>query len=141
MAQTASWYAPLSGRAEFMSDNGSRTNYTISDLAEEFHISTRTIRFYEEKSLISPGRTKGNHRIYSRRDRARLRLILRGKRFGYTLEEIAETRGDTQEAIDMTYSMAVEGRRSFGQTTPSEMLNKFCMSVRQPLGVCGMITP
>lgn len=54
---------------------------------------------------------------------------------------IAETRGDTQEAIDMTYYMAGEGRRSFGQTTPSEMQNKFCMSVRQPLGVCGMITP
>jgi aldehyde dehydrogenase (NAD+) len=54
---------------------------------------------------------------------------------------IAETRGDTQEAIDMTFYMAGEGRRSFGQTTPSEMNNKFCMSVRQPLGVCGMITP
>ncbi len=54
---------------------------------------------------------------------------------------LAETRGDTQEAIDMTYYMAGEGRRSFGQTTPSEMTNKFCMSIRQPLGVCGMITP
>jgi len=54
---------------------------------------------------------------------------------------LAETRGDTQEAIDMTYYMAGEGRRSFGQTTPSEMQNKFCMSVRQPLGVCGLITP
>jgi len=54
---------------------------------------------------------------------------------------IAETRGDTQEAIDMTYYMAGEGRRLFGQTTPSELLNKFCMTVRQPLGVCGFITP
>ncbi|MCP4569315.1 MAG: aldehyde dehydrogenase family protein [FCB group bacterium] len=54
---------------------------------------------------------------------------------------LAETRGDVQEAIDMTYYMAGEGRRAFGQTTPSEMNNKFCMSVRQPLGVCGMITP
>ncbi len=54
---------------------------------------------------------------------------------------LAETRGDVQEAIDMTFYMAGEGRRSFGQTTPSEMNNKFCMSIRQPLGVCGMITP
>lgn len=54
---------------------------------------------------------------------------------------LPETRGDVQEAIDMTYYMAGEGRRSFGQTTPSEMLNKFAMSIRQPLGVCGMITP
>ncbi|RKX26935.1 MAG: aldehyde dehydrogenase [Candidatus Zixiibacteriota bacterium] len=54
---------------------------------------------------------------------------------------IAETRGDTQEAIDMTYYMAGEGRRLFGQTTPSELGNKFCMTMRQPLGVCGFITP
>ncbi len=54
---------------------------------------------------------------------------------------LAETRGDTQEAIDMTFYMAGEGRRAFGQTTPSEMPNKFCMSIRQPLGICGLITP
>jgi aldehyde dehydrogenase (NAD+) len=54
---------------------------------------------------------------------------------------IAETRGDVQEAIDMTFYMAGEGRRLFGQTTPSELANKFCMTVRQPLGVCGFITP
>jgi alpha-ketoglutaric semialdehyde dehydrogenase len=54
---------------------------------------------------------------------------------------LAETRGDVQEAIDMTYYMAGEGRRLFGQTTPSELPNKMAMSVRQPLGVCGLITP
>lgn len=54
---------------------------------------------------------------------------------------LAETRGDTQEAIDMTFYMAGEGRRQFGFTTPSEMMNKFNMAVRQPLGVCGFITP
>src|SRR5690349_6948333 len=54
---------------------------------------------------------------------------------------LAESRGDVQEAIDMTYYMAGEGRRLFGQTTPSELPNKFAMSVRQPIGVCGMITP
>src|SRR2546427_1094811 len=54
---------------------------------------------------------------------------------------LEETRGDVQEAIDMTYYMAGEGRRLFGQTTPSELPNKFAMSVRQSVGVCGMITP
>src|SRR5690349_19609005 len=54
---------------------------------------------------------------------------------------LAETRGDVQEAIDMTYYMAGEGRRLFGQTTPSELPDKFAMSVRQPIGVCGLITP
>ena len=54
---------------------------------------------------------------------------------------LVETRGDVQEAIDMTYYMAGEGRRLFGQTTPSELPNKFAMSVRQSIGVCGMITP
>ena len=69
--------------------------YIISDLATEFDISPRTIRFYEEKGLISPQRTKGNQRIYDKRDRARLKLILRGKRFGYSLDEIAEMIGMT----------------------------------------------
>jgi alpha-ketoglutaric semialdehyde dehydrogenase len=54
---------------------------------------------------------------------------------------LAETRGDVQEAIDAAYYNAGEGRRLFGPTVPSEMPNKFAMAVRQPLGVCGMITP
>src|SRR5215467_9576441 len=54
---------------------------------------------------------------------------------------LKETRGDVQEAIDSAYYMAGEGRRLFGPTTPSELPNKFAMAVRQPLGVCAMITP
>jgi len=54
---------------------------------------------------------------------------------------LAETRGDVQEAIDAAYYNAGEGRRLFGPTVPSEMPNKFAMAVRQPLGICGMITP
>jgi aldehyde dehydrogenase (NAD+) len=54
---------------------------------------------------------------------------------------LRETRGDVQEAIDTGYYMAGEGRRLFGPTTPSELPNKFAMAVRQPLGVCAMITP
>ena len=54
---------------------------------------------------------------------------------------IKETRGDVQEAIDTAFYMAGEGRRLFGQTTPSELVAKFAMSVRMPVGVCGMIAP
>jgi acyl-CoA reductase-like NAD-dependent aldehyde dehydrogenase len=54
---------------------------------------------------------------------------------------IEETRGDVQEAIDMTYFLAAEGRRLHGQTAPSELRDKFAMSIRQPIGVCSMITP
>jgi len=54
---------------------------------------------------------------------------------------LKETRGDVQEAIDTGYYMAGEGRRMFGQTVPSELPNKFAMSVRMPIGVCGMIAP
>lgn len=75
-------------------------SYTISELASEFEISPRSIRFYEEKGLIAPKRTRGNQRIYSRRDRARLKLILRGKRFGYSLDEIAEMIGMTNAELN-----------------------------------------
>lgn len=54
---------------------------------------------------------------------------------------LAEARGDVQEVIDMTFYAAGEGRRMFGQTTPSELQNKFAMSIRMPLGVVGLITP
>lgn len=65
------------------------TTYTISELAKEFGVTTRTIRFYEEKGLMKPDR-EGQRRIYSSADRTRLRLILRGKRLGFSLDESAE---------------------------------------------------
>jgi len=61
--------------------------FTIGDLAEELGITTRAIRFYEARGLIRPGR-KGIARAYTRRDRARLMLILRGKNLGFSLEDI-----------------------------------------------------
>ena len=67
--------------------------FTISELAAQLDISPRTIRFYEKKGLISPRRTPGNQRVYTPKDRARLKLILRGKRFGFSLDEIAEMNG------------------------------------------------
>ncbi len=61
----------------------------IADLASEFDVTTRTIRFYEDKGLIEPAR-QGQRRVYSPRDRVRLKLIMRGKRLGFSLEEIRE---------------------------------------------------
>ncbi len=66
-----------------------QTTYTISDLANEFAVTTRTIRFYEAEGMISPERD-GQRRIFSVRDRTRLKLILRGKRIGFTLAEIRD---------------------------------------------------
>jgi DNA-binding transcriptional MerR regulator len=63
--------------------------FSITDLSKEFDITTRTIRFYEDKGLITPAR-EGQRRIYSQRDRVRLRLIMRGKRLGFALSEIQE---------------------------------------------------
>jgi DNA-binding transcriptional MerR regulator len=63
--------------------------YTIGELADELEVTTRAIRFYEAKGLIAPAR-RGVARSYSRRDRARLMLILRGKNLGFTLEEISQ---------------------------------------------------
>ncbi|MCP5419787.1 MAG: MerR family DNA-binding transcriptional regulator [Gammaproteobacteria bacterium] len=65
------------------------THYTITDLAKDFNVTTRTIRFYEDQGLLSPQR-EGRKRIYSHRDRTRLKLILRGKRLSFTLSEIRE---------------------------------------------------
>ena len=70
----------------------SKRSWTISELAEEFDVSTRTLRFYEEKGYINP-RREGQRRIYGPADRTRIRLILRGKRIGMTLDECMEIIG------------------------------------------------
>jgi DNA-binding transcriptional MerR regulator len=70
---------------------GSHAKMTISELAGEFGITPRTIRYYEEVGLLSPHRnTPTSQRLYDDRDRARLKLILRGKRFGYSLAELVD---------------------------------------------------
>src|SRR3982751_5751055 len=70
----------------------SHTTYTISDLAREFDLTTRAIRFYEDMGLLQPERTGrgGRNRIYSARDRTRLKLTLRAKRLGLSLTEARE---------------------------------------------------
>ncbi len=65
------------------------STYTISELAKEFGITTRTIRFYEDQGLLSPSR-EGTARVFSGRDRVRLKLALRGKRLGFSIAEIRE---------------------------------------------------
>jgi len=66
-----------------------RDVFTIRDLTKEFGVSARTLRFYEEKGLVDP-RRNGEQRLYSRRDRARLRYVLMGKSVGFSLEEVRE---------------------------------------------------
>lgn len=68
---------------------------TIREMCEAFGVTPRTLRFYESKELIFPKR-EGQKRLYNKRDRARLKLILRGKRFGFSLEEI-------RQLLDMYY--------------------------------------
>jgi DNA-binding transcriptional MerR regulator len=69
--------------------NDIQNTYSISDLSSEFDITPRTLRFYEDRSLIQPTR-KGQSRIYSSKDRARVIWILRGKRVGFSLTEISD---------------------------------------------------
>jgi DNA-binding transcriptional MerR regulator len=66
-----------------------RTEFSISDLAREFDVTPRAIRFYEDQGLISP-RREGQRRVYTPRDKTRLKLTLRGKRLGLSLSEIKE---------------------------------------------------
>ena len=70
-------------------ESENRDLFAIADLAKEFGISTRAIRFYEAKGLLSPERV-GSTRVFRRRDRARLILILRGKRLGFSLRDISD---------------------------------------------------
>ena len=66
-----------------------KANFTIGDLSREFGVTLRTLRFYEDRDLLRP-RRQGQNRIYSRRDRARLKLVLMGKKVGFSLGEIKD---------------------------------------------------
>jgi DNA-binding transcriptional MerR regulator len=84
---------------------------TIRQMCEEFDVTPRTLRFYEAKELLAPRRV-GQKRLFTRRDRARLKLILRGKRFGFSLEDLRQLldlydKGDQQHSqIARTYDVA-----------------------------------
>lgn len=93
--------------------------YTISELAREFDITPRTIRFYEDQGLLSPERAGagGRQRVYSQRDRTRLKLTLRGKRLGLSLQEVRalvdmyESPADTAQQLTRFLSVLLEHRR------------------------------
>lgn len=84
---------------------------TIREMCDAFDVTPRTLRFYESKELLFPTR-QGQKRLFTKRDRARLKLILRGKRFGFSLEEIRQLldlyhMGDQQQTqIERTYEIA-----------------------------------
>lgn len=91
MASSTAFVSPAaaSNRANGAHADANSTRYTISELAEEFSLTTRAIRFYEDQGLIHPLRD-GQRRVYGQGDRVRLRLIQRGKRMGFSLNEISE---------------------------------------------------
>ncbi|MFT5445906.1 MAG: DNA-binding transcriptional MerR regulator [Gammaproteobacteria bacterium] len=72
-----------------LADGESTTRFTIGELSRQFDVTTRTIRFYEDEGLLAPRRS-GQNRIYTLRDRVRLKLILRGKRLGFSIREIKD---------------------------------------------------
>ncbi|MDB5585991.1 MAG: MerR family transcriptional regulator [Devosia sp.] len=108
----------------------SRDLFAIADLAREFGISTRALRFYEAKGLISPERV-GATRIFRRRDRARLILILRGKRLGFSLRDISDYLSlydaDRNQQVHLLAGMvqerltSLEGQLEDLQTTIAEL--------------------
>ena len=97
--------------------------YTITELAREFEVTPRAIRFYEDQGLLSPGRagTGGRQRVYSQRDRTRLKLTLRGKRLGLSLSEIRElvdmyeSPSDTAAQLTRFLTVLEQHRRTLGR--------------------------
>ena len=100
------------------------STFTIGELAREFDLTTRAIRFYEDCGLITP-RRDGRHRVYSQRDRTRLKLTLRGKRLGLTLAEVKElvdmyeSPRDTQPQLKKYWSCSVRTVRSSSSKWPT----------------------
>ncbi|WP_374430981.1 MerR family transcriptional regulator [Ideonella dechloratans] len=113
---------PISAvQAALESDSRSApVSYTITELAQEFEITPRAIRFYEDLGLLQP-RREGRHRIYSHRDRTRLKLTLRGKRLGLPLQDIKqlvdmyETGTDTRPQLEAFIQVLQAHRRQLAQ--------------------------
>ena len=98
-----------------------KQTYTISELASEFEVTTRTIRFYEEKGLVQPVR-EGQKRLYTAADRVRIKLILRGKRIGMTLKESVEVidlydpkRNNAEQLLSLINTISVRRARLLQQ--------------------------
>ncbi|MFC0633014.1 MerR family transcriptional regulator [Brevundimonas balnearis] len=97
--------------------------YTIRQLCREFGATARALRFYEDKGLLSPAR-KGQSRVYDARDRARLKLILRGRRIGFTLHEIQEMLDLYDHKDHNAHQMAVALRRHRAQIEQLKLQRK-----------------
>jgi DNA-binding transcriptional MerR regulator len=122
---------------------------TIREMCDTFDVTPRTLRFYESKELLFPQR-QGQKRLFTKRDRARLKLILRGKRFGFSLEEIRQLldlyyKGDGQlSQLEQTYDLArkrlknLETQRTDIEDAIADLRNqlkwgeKMISSIRQP---------
>ncbi|HVO13246.1 MAG TPA: aldehyde dehydrogenase family protein [Vicinamibacteria bacterium] len=138
-------WTPAAGGRTFENRNPADTGELVGRFADsspedvERAVAAARAAFPRWKALPAPKRGEILFRAAEQLVRSKEELARDMTReMGKVLDE---TRGDVQEAIDMTYYMAGEGRRQFGQTTPSEMPDKFQMSVRQPVGVAGLITP
>jgi len=96
------------------------STFTIAELAEEFDVTPRAIRFYEDVGLLEPGRA-GRNRVYTQRDRTRLKLTLRGKRLGLSLSEIKQlvdmydSEADTAPQLNAFLEVLAEHRRQLEQ--------------------------
>ena len=100
---------------------------TIREMCEEFDVTPRTLRFYESKELLFPTR-QGTRRLFTKRDRARLKLILRGKRFGFSLEEIRQLLNlyhvDDSQAAQLTKTLEIARGHLGGMISQREELEK-----------------
>ena len=107
-----------------------KTVYTISELAQEFDITTRTIRFYEAEGLLHPTRN-GQARIDSDQDRVHLKLILRGKRLGFSLSE-------SKELITL-YDPSSKNAKQLIKTIPIVIQGRFCLLNFPVSGIISML--
>lgn len=109
---------------------------TIREMCDEFHVTPRTLRFYESKELLFPQRQR-QKRLFTRRDRARLKLILRGKRFGFSLESIRQLLdlydiGDQQKTqVERTLEIGQERLKSL--ESQRDELNETIVELKQQL--------
>lgn len=120
---------PMLNKVEALAEGSAKRTYSISQLAEEFNVTPRTIRFYEDQNLLSPAR-EGMNRVYSYRDRGRLLLICRAKRLGFSLAEIK----DFLDLYDVDRSQVEQMRFGLGRARERiEALERQLVDVRQTL--------